>query len=210
MTNQIKNMRPKLSKEEVQHLKDTETFRTPLICYQALFDYNPNWFTGSSYDPSAGDGRMTKELIDRGNAGPHYLNDIRQEELVNMERYGSTTIGDYLELNDLPVVDFLMTNPPFTRSIAFVEKAKTHVEGVICILQSIGWQSTQKRSLWLKNSNLAYVLNLPKKPRWEIDNNPEGRMNLFDYAWFIFIPGYNDLPKMDWLVQEPKADEAKD
>ena len=43
--------------------KRYEVFRTPEYAYTALFDYRPEWFTGRGFDPSAGDGRMIREVI---------------------------------------------------------------------------------------------------------------------------------------------------
>lgn len=175
-----------------------ETFRTPDYSYKPLFDYRPEWFEGIGFDPSAGDGRMLAEVMKRGNAGPHHLNDIREEERPALELIGHTTIGDYLKMEP-PVVDFMITNPPFTKSVDFVVKARTHVKGPICILQSISWQGTQKRSDWLRKSGLAYVLNLPVRPKWEVDGAASAPSNIWDFAWFVFLPDYKELPRMDWL-----------
>lgn len=112
---------------------------------------------------------------------------------------GRITIGDYLANPVQPVVDFTITNPPFRLAVEFVKKARSHTLGPVCILQSVAWQGTRKRSEWLKGAGLAYVLNLPRRPKWEVDVG-ETTMNVYDYAWFVFIPGYTDLPQMDWLL----------
>lgn len=108
------------------------------------------------------------------------------------------SISDYLSNPVQPVVDFTITNPPFTLAVDFVEKARSHTKGPICILQSVAWQGTQKRSDWLKRSGLAYVLNLPKRPKWEVDVG-KAHSNIWDFAWFVFLPDHIELPRMDWL-----------
>jgi hypothetical protein len=178
----------------------TETFRTPAYSFTPLLDYCPDWFQGRGFDPSAGDGRMIREIIRRGNPGPHFVNDIRVEELPPLLDCGQATIGDYLTMTDLPQCDFLITNPPFTKAIEIVEKARTHVSGPTCILQSIQWQSTRKRSEWLRKSGLSFVLNLPRRPKWEVEVG-NGYSNIFDFAWFVFLPGYEGSTTMDWLVE---------
>lgn len=180
--------------------KRYEVFRTPEYAYTALFDYRPEWFTGRGFDPSAGDGRMIREVIRRGNSGPHFVNDFREEELAALSGCGQATISDYLTMEDLPACDFMLTNPPFTKAMEFVQKARTHVSGAICILQSTRWQGTQKRSEWLRTAGLAYVLNLPRRPQWEVDSGDVVKNNVMDFAWYIFLPGYDGLPSMDWLV----------
>ena len=181
-----------------------EVYRTPAYSYLPLLDYNPSWFEGVGFDPSAGDGRMMAEIAKRGNAGPHYLNDIRAEEEVLMRANlpdAHITIGDYLWDMNPPEVDFMITNPPFTLAVDFVKKARTHTKGPIFILQSVSWQGTRKRSQWLKKSGLAYVLNLAARPKWEVDVGT-AHSNIWDFAWFVFLPDYNELPRMDWLFSE--------
>lgn len=180
-----------------------ETFRTPRCAFTPLLDYCPDWFVGRGCDPSAGDGRMLSEIVARGNQGPHWANDIRKEEQALMcgalPASSKVTIADYLVFANAPDADFLITNPPFTRAIDFVRKAQTHVRGAICILQSVAWQGTIKRSKELKDLGLAYVLNLPRRPKWEVDVGVASS-NIWDFAWFVFLPSHNGLPQMDWLM----------
>lgn len=183
----------------------TETFRTPSAPTDLLLAYVPHWFTGRGLDPSAGDGRMIREIIRRGNRNSHALCDIRSEErkawkdLKLCERH----IGDYLDWTPSGKFDFLITNPPFVPSQHFVAKALHEVNGMICILQSLAFQGTAERSRWLKfESGLRYVLNLPTRPRWELDSGEKPTANIWQYAWFVFEPGYSGLPQMDWLLEE--------
>lgn len=179
--------------------KHYEVFRTPASAYKPLLDYRPEWFTGRGFDPSAGDGRMIRELMRRGNPGPHFVNDIREEEIVALSDCGQVTIGDYLSLSDLPSCNFMLTNPPFTKAQEFVEKARQHVSGPICVLQTIQWMGSQKRSKWFQNAGLAEILVLPKRPQWEVDSGDRVKNNIWDYAWFVFLPGHYESPKTCWL-----------
>lgn len=197
----LKNINTATASETLERNIKTEVYRTPDYSYLPLLDYNPAWFGGSGFDPSAGDGRMIKEIIRRGNTNQHFANDIRKEEEPLMRNNIPTaeiTIGDYLWMMDPPKVDFMITNPPFTKSVEFVKKAREHVTGPIFILQSVSWQGTHKRSLWLKKAGLAYVLNLARRPKWEVDVGI-AHSNIWDFAWFVFLPNYTDLPQMDWL-----------
>jgi hypothetical protein len=178
-----------------------EVFRTPSYSYEPLLSYRPEWFQGRGFDPCAGDGRMIREIINRGNPGPHFVNDIRKEELPFLLACGQATVGDYLAMIDPPECEFLITNPPFTKAVEIVERARTHISGPICVLQSIGWQSTHKRSEWLRKAGLAYVLNLPRRPKWEVDSGEKVANNIWDFAWFIFLPDYVSGTTMDWLVE---------
>jgi hypothetical protein len=186
-------------------LKSTETFRTPAYSFTPLMDAHPEWFEGRGFDPCAGDGRMIREIVERGNAGPHFVNDLREEELAALQSVPGAiaTVGDYLAMINPPEADFLITNAPFTKAMDFVEKARTHILGPIMILQSINWQTTRERSEWLRRAGLAHVLNLPRRPKWEVDTpNLTISNNIWDYAWFVFLPGHSAPPIMDWLVEE--------
>lgn len=193
-------LRPNSQKSIRARTERYEVFRTPAYAYTSLFDYCPEWFNGCGFDPAAGDGRMIREIIRLGNPGPHFVNDIRAEELTVLSGCGQATIGDYLTISDPPACDFMVTNPPFTKAMEFVRKARTHVSGPICILQSTRWQGTQKRSEWLRTAGLAYVLNLPRRPQWEVDSGGIVKNNVMDFAWYVFLPDYAGLPKMDWLL----------
>ena len=185
--------------------KRYEVFRTPAYCYELLFERHPEWFVGRGFDPAAGDGRMIREIVQRGNSGPHLLNDIREEELSKMAACGHASVGDYLTMIDLPACDFMITNPPFTKAVEFVEKARTHISGPICILQSTRWQGTQRRSEWLRTAGLTVVLNLARRPQWEVDTGEIVRNNVMDFAWYVFLPSYCGRPEMDWLVESDQA-----
>lgn len=187
-------------------LEASETYRTPRYSFIPLLDYCHEWFVGSGCDPSAGDGRMLQEIVARGNHGPHWANDIREEEAALMRAAlpasATVNVADYLAVMDPPPADFMLTNPPFTLAMDFVRKARTHVRGPICILQSVAWQGTLKRSRQLREAGLAFVLNLSRRPKWEVDVG-KAHSNIWDFAWFVFLPSHEGLPQMDWLSERP-------
>ena len=179
--------------------------------FEALFDYAPEWFNGPVLDPSAGDGRMTAELVRRGFDYPHHLNDLRAVE-VDRWRANSLLRGctfsaeDYLTLPPPRRFSATVTNPPFTKTVAFIEKAKTETDGVVCILQSIAFMGTQKRSAYLKReSGLRFILNLPKRPKWEFDDPAQGSSNVWDFAWFVFDQRHSGPVTVDWLLPNAQA-----
>jgi hypothetical protein len=189
------------------HHQKHELYRTPAYSFTPLLNYRPDWFTGSMFDPCAGDGRMVAEVIRRGNTSHHHVGDIRAEERVALEALPNTTVrmGDYLAIDDLPEADCFITNPPISLSAEIVKRARTHIRGPICILQSVQWQSTQRRSMWLKRSDLAFVLNLSRRPKWQVDAGVV-HSNIWDFAWYVFLPGYDGLPVMDWIdLPQPMA-----
>ena len=204
MSSKTFNIRARFQKREV--------FRTPPETYLPLFEYvereGHDWFQGVGFDPSAGDGRMIAELKMRGNDGPHFLRDIRNEELEAMALVvgDNASVGDYLTLENPPKADFMLTNPPFTLATRFVEKARQHISGPIILLNSLSFQTTQARSEWLKESGLAYVLNIPKRPKWEVQIGGKVPNNVQDFAFFVFLPDHDEKPVMDWLDAMPQTE----
>jgi hypothetical protein len=186
--------------------KDYEVFRSPLFVYKCLYDNYPNLIKGDVLDPSAGDGRMILELINRGNNNKHMLCDIREEEITTWKNIPSFInaefkIGNFLEIESFRKFDSIITNPPFTLTVPFIEHGMKWLKdnGNIAILQRSNWLGTYKRSQWLKQSGLRYVLVIPKRPIWEIDGR-DNRSDTYEYFWFIFQKGYTGLPEVDWLL----------
>ena len=161
---------------------------------------------------------MIALAVELGNRQRHFLGDLASSEgerwksdarLDNAEHH----VGDYLVLRPNRRFGAMVTNPPFTEAQNFVEHAKGHVDGAICILQSVAWMGTQKRSQWLANaSGLRWVLNIARRPRWEFDDGLQGASNIWDFAWYVFFSGYRGKPEVDWLfdVQYPPNLGAED
>jgi hypothetical protein len=193
--------------------KERELFRTPRYAFEPLLDFRRGWFGGDLIDPSAGDGRMIALAVEKGLAGDHLVGDIAPTEsarwaadphLESVEQFTGCYLSEYQP--DRRFAAFL-TNPPFTKAQAFVDKAKTHVDGPICILQSVAWMGTQKRSRWLsQESGLVYVLNLARRPKWEFDDGKGGASNIWDFAWYVFCADYKgNRPEVGWLFDAGAA-----
>ncbi|WOB78479.1 hypothetical protein [Brevundimonas nasdae] len=186
--------------------RELQVYRTPMEAFTPLLDYRPEWFAGRGFDPSAGDGRMIEEIVKRGNAGPHYLNEIRPEEWPKLARVGEVTIGDYRALDNPPEADFLVTNPPFRETDDFLAKARTHIKGPIILLQQAAWATTAKRATRLRGQGLAFILHLTKRPKWEMDGGAEPPGRFYGFSWFVFLPDYTGPVVTDWLPHAIKLD----
>lgn len=176
-----------------------EVYRTPKAAFTPLMDYRPEWFEGVGFDPSAGDGRMISEVIVRGNLGPHHLVEVRPEEWPKLARLGDVTIADYLAIENPTPADFLVTNPPFSLTDKFIEKARTHVRGPIMMLQQSAWCQSKARSKRLRDAGLSHILYLRDRPRWEMDHGSKPPGRFYGFAWFVFQPGYTGDVVTDWL-----------
>lgn len=187
-----------------------EVYRSPRDVYIPLIDKLPEYFSNKSIlDPSAGDARMLKYILEKypGYKKFHRILDIRFEEkqVWNTqswihENYVTREICNFLDADITMKFDTMITNPPFSLAIPFVEKGLKHCEDVF-ILQRSNWLGTQKRSEWLSKSLLKTVYIIPKRPVWEIDNKTNNVSDTYEYFWFHFsVNKINIKPEIEWLL----------
>lgn len=176
-----------------------EVYRTPITLIREIIDYRPSWFEGSSIDPAAGDGRMTRELQRRANDHEHHVFEIREEERQALERLPNTNVRmeNYLTADDLPECDFMFVNPPFSLAQQFVERAMTHCQRVI-MLHSTDFMSTAGRSRWLPRSGLRNVIQIPTRPKWEVSDTASVT-NCWNSACYVFEKDYVGYSINEWL-----------
>lgn len=192
-------------KEKIKH----EVFRTPLYVYENLYNKFPEWFVGRCLEPSAGDGRIIKFILNKKNTNQHMIIDIRESEQVNWKKNKLYTqlgkenciVGDFLETSLPKVFDLIITNPPFSLAQSFVIHGLKSLkkDGVFCLLQRANWVGTIERSKWFKESqNLYKVVVVPKRITFEIDGKPNNKADTYEYCWFCFKRGKH-IPTIDWL-----------
>lgn len=191
-----------------QTVANKETFRTPMYVWDGLLDQFPAYFTGRVLDASAGDGRLIGAILDRGNHKRHRMYDIRPEERQTWRRNGlfaeldgQCYIKDFLLTRPRPRYDALVTNPPFSIAVPFVEHGLKWVkaDGHVLILHRLNWLGTFRRSQWLKQMPLKEVLVIAKRPTWEVDSRPNNSSDTYEYAFFVFQKGYLDAPTVNWI-----------
>lgn len=189
--------------------KQYEVFRSPLYVYKKLIDNYPEYFSGKILDPSAGDGRMIKYIIEnKSNINKHKIIDIRVEEYDNWNNNGilnilgknNCIIGDFLLEEIQEKYNSIITNPPFSLACHFVEKGLLYSDRVI-ILQKSSWIGTQKRTIWFNNlKKLKHILVIPNRPKWELDGMDNINFDNSEYFWYIFENDYNGPVVLDWLI----------
>lgn len=182
-------------------LNNYEVYRTPIYSLTPLLDYFPDWFLGDGYDPCAGDGRMMKEIHKRNPNSFFFMNDIREEEQHQMLQCPNSisTISDYLTIPDdqLPKVNWAITNPPFSKTVEFIDKLKTHCDGPVFVIQSMQFLGTKKRLEWFRQSGLTHILQLVRRPKWEVDDGV-GMNNVYNFMWMVFEPDVDPKASIKW------------
>lgn len=163
----------------------------PEWCSERLFAVES--FHGAVIDPACGSGRI-----------------VRAARAAGLEAYGSDLVARSPECAN--VVDFLtapraypniISNPPFGIAEAFVKRALDVTAGKVVMLLPTKWVQGDKRSRWLATTPLRKVLfitprpSMPPGPVIEAGVSPGGGKE--DFAWFIWLRGYDGTPECGWL-----------
>jgi len=100
----------------------------------------------------------------------------------------------------------IVCNPPFSLAEKFVEIALVYAEGKVAMLLPANWVQGDKRSRWLQASPLRRVWFITPRP-----SMPPGQVlqaggkpgnGTTDYAWFVWLRGYDGSPEIRWLRRD--------
>lgn len=154
-------------------------------------------FDGGILDPSCGLGRIVNSARAAGLSALGH--DIVQR--------GGVFIGaprDFLECTgNHPNI---VANPPFGIAEKFVSKALELAERKVAMLLPANWVQGAKRSRWLQSTPLRRVYfiaprpSMPPGPAIEAGVRPGNGTT--DYAWFVWLRGYDGAPEIRWLHRD--------
>jgi hypothetical protein len=100
----------------------------------------------------------------------------------------------------------IVSNPPFKHAEAFVTKALQVASGKVAMLLPSKWMHGDKRSRWLEQTPLLKVLHITPRPSMppgpviEAGVAPGGGKE--DFAWFIWLQGYDGNARAGWLRRD--------
>lgn len=172
-----------------------EFYQTPQWLVQEFFEsfatyVDPDWwFTGEVLDPSAGGVELDVEMpyptvIKRMyDCVPVHTMDIREDSPATIQ-------ADYLATRIGFSPSMIVTNPPFSLSVEFVEKALTEVKhgGYVIMLQRLNWLGSKKRKPFWDFAPLHSVFVHHKRAGF--DPEKPNRKDSIEYAHFVFKRGY--------------------
>lgn len=87
---------------------------------------------------------------------------------------------DYLTTEFKPV-DCIITNPPFSLTVQFLEKSFTEAD-VVIYLQRLNFLGSVKRKEFWKKNKPTNMIVLSKRPSFSGDGKTDGA----DYCWYIW------------------------
>jgi hypothetical protein len=162
-------MGPALHEREPDDLYETPTWVTQVLL---------NWINFQRvWEPACGRGMIAKELARVGI-------DVAATDLREYG-YGASGI-DFLTCTDETSRD-IVTNPPYSKSDAFVRKALKLTEkhqGVVAMLMRAEWDSALARDEFLMpGSRYMAKIVLTRRVRWFEGSTGQPRHN---HAWFVW------------------------
>jgi hypothetical protein len=167
----------------------------PEWCSRRLFEEEK--FEGEICDPAAGGGNIIRSAAAAGYDTAACDIVYRGFDLYN--------VGDFLTSGSR--YDNYVTNPPFALAEAFLARALKNSHRKVALLLPANWVQGDKRSRMLAATPLRRVYFITPRP-----SMPPGHVlaagdkpgnGTTDYAWFVWLRGYDGWPEVRWLRRNP-------
>lgn len=165
--------------------KPADFYPTPADVTEALLKFL-NLAPGQYiWEPACGDGAMSRILKTHGHHV--YSTDLRDDS-----GFGEEGGLDFLKFNPDPATgipicavysDWIITNPPFNLSEAFIRKALSITPNVAMLLKSQYWHAARRLPLF-KDCRPRWILPLTWRPAFL--EAERGRSPLMDVMWVVW------------------------
>jgi hypothetical protein len=103
-------------------------------------------------------------------------------------------------------VDNIVCNPPFGIAEKFVARALTKASRKVAMLLPANWVQGDKRSRWLETTPLRRVWFIAPRPSMPpgaaIEAGQKPGNGTTDYAWFVWLRGFDGYPEIRWLHRD--------
>lgn len=155
--------------------------RIPNDEYQTPFEsiypilYEINWDNISNVlEPCVGDGNIIEAI---------YNVTIPENDVLITNYYDIKNGQDYLQTqNEIKEYDLIITNPPFSLALEFLQKSLKEAKTVIYLLRLAFLESNKRKEFWnLNQHQLSHLFVLSKRPSF----TGEGT-DATAYGWFVF------------------------
>lgn len=173
--------------------RENDFYATPGWCVRALLR-SCALPGGSWFEPAVGDGAIVRAVNEIRQDVFWMINDIDLSRIGDLLVYGwaqtpYTASGLELEADDIQ--DVVITNPPYSQALEFVQGAMGDGKIVVMLLR-LNWLASQKRNQFLRD-NPPSVYVLPRRPCFTGD----GKTDSCDYAWFVWGLGAPTVQVID-------------
>lgn len=131
-----------------------------------------------------------------------------------MKKMGYQVIGTDIQYGydflTAPMIncDWIITNPPFSQSEAFIEKCIEYKKPFCLLLKSQYWHARKRKPLFLKMPP-KWILPLTWRPNF-LFNTKKHASPLMDVMWVVWIPNYDyEYNTLYYPLDRPTSEEMK-
>jgi hypothetical protein len=150
---------------------------------------------GRWLEPSAGSGRIVREVLARRDDVDMHAVEIRPEMRGPLAAAGAQVrIGDWLTMSR-ERVDVVIGNPPYSRACEFIARACLVAPIVVYLLPLSFFGSASRETLFAAHPP-ARLFVLPNRPSFRSD----GRTDSVEYAWWLWVDGYEGPTTIERLA----------
>jgi len=150
-----------------------DDYPTPAWAVRSVVPVLERLFPGGvrqALEPAAGDGAVIRAIEETSMVQSWYAIELRDEcadHLLSLETHGRLQVetSDFVERHPYHDFDLVITNPPYTLAIDFVQRSLewVHENGWVVMLLRLAFLEGQKRSQWMRG-HAPDVYVLPKRP----------------------------------------------
>jgi len=173
----------------------SDNYPTPGWCFRRfldkfLADHPDALNVGAWLEPGAGEGNLVRTanewFEDSAHKSPEWdVNELREEcvEFLDDLDIREITISDFLDNGDLRhhQYDVVITNPPFSLTMQFIEAALRLNTRYVVMLQRLNYIGTERRHAFMQ-ANPPDLYVLPNRPSFKAT----GETDSVEYAWMVW------------------------
>jgi len=175
--------------------EENDFYPTPRYAVEALLEREK--FEGSFWEPACGEGDIS-EVIKK-----YYPNNsIRSTDLID-RGYGQGDINflSQIDLAGMGNIDNIITNPPFSMALEFVEQSKKYSNKKIAMFLKTVFLEGKSRYNMFNDKKFPLKCMYQFAGRVPIYKSGIKLRNsgLIAYAWFVWIKGYEGDTIIKWI-----------
>ena len=148
--------------------RENDAYYTPQWCIDAIMSRLYLGTIRSFCEPAAGDGRIVRAV----QAGKPRLKCITYDLNIGL---------DYLGDLQPPKVDLVISNPPYSHALGFVERAVNQASTAAMLLRLDFLGSQRRRPFWHRHP-LTHLYVLTRRPSFTDDD----KTDQYNYGWFVW------------------------